>query len=587
MVADYVRYLLLFYMKIFIFKKNNYLVVRCTSIDAFNAIEKKFAIHVENYQFMTAVKERRWDGKIPFFKDGRMKIGLLDELLRFCKQREIEYEIKFKVINKISKKKLREWIKTLKLAPHIKIRDYQFEIFYDTLKYYRITGQSETGSGKSLIIYLLFRFMLRNDLKTILIVPNIDLLYQMKKDFIEYGWKDVDAHLQIIGDKFKLKEFTKPLIISTWQSLYAKRVKLYNTIFRQEISYIQKNFSEDDIDANNKIVKLGLIKKITLDYLKKYDIDKVKKWLKRNKADFTVWRIDTMFRYINDFENLVTSEFNKIDVVVGDECDTCKADSLNHIIEKCKNAKFKVGLTGTMISAKFADWYTVVANFGKFKVYNEYAELRDRNLLSRIKIIIQVLKHSNEVKKDYHENILKGEYQKAVQYMSRLDKRNQHIADLVNSDPTKNWLLLFQFKQEEGQYYYRALKDKLKNKLYYIDGSVKGRDKILSELKRTKQNYVCLGSFKTMSRGINIPNLQRGVLLSSFRKWEKLIQTIGRFTRLFKDNVAIFYDFIDNMVMQDEAGNLKINLSVKHYYDRIEVYKFKKYDLEEENIDLF
>ena len=575
-------------MKIFIQKQNNKLLIKADTIDTLNFIDRNFSFFVnENYKWIPAVKEHRWDGKIHFLKDSYMRLGLLSELVKFCKLKNIQCKVDFKIKNVISEDKIKEWINSLKIP--FEVRDYQFKIFYDLLVYKNITALSETGSGKSLIIYLVIRFMIKNNLKSMLIVPNIDLLYQMKKDFISYGWNDCEEYLQIIGDSHIVKEFKKPIIISTWQSLNSKRMKLYDRILRARKSELLselKNLSE--LEYNNKKViidhTLSRLKNIISDHIKKFKINSIKNMFKNTKDLFPNYKEINLL--IDEFELHIKKEFNSIDCVIGDECDTSTGDALNHLLDMFKESKFRIGLTGSMPVKEYSDWYTIVSNFGRFTEYNTYRGLADRGDLSDVEIELNFLNYNDEDKKKYHELVVSSSYTNALYYTSKIEKRNDWILELINSIKNENTLLLFQFKEGEGHNYYKHFKDKTDKKLVYIDGDIKDRTNIQSWMKNTNEKYICLGSLNTMSRGINIPNLQHIILLSSFRNRENLFQAVGRLTRLYGNNKVIFHDLIDNFVITDDFGRVITNISVNHYFDRIEYYKEKKYKIEEKTIDL-
>jgi len=101
---------------------------------------------------------------------------------------------------------------------NIKARDYQYYTVYLALKYNRGLFLSPTGSGKSLMIYSLVRYYHATDKKILIIVPTTSLVEQMVKDFIDYGW-NADEHIHKIYSGQE-KNSDKPIIISTWQSIY-------------------------------------------------------------------------------------------------------------------------------------------------------------------------------------------------------------------------------------------------------------------------------------------------------------------------------------------------------------------------------
>ena len=82
---------------------------------------------------------------------------------------------------------------------------------------------SPTASGKSLIIYLIFRQLLDyQKLRGLIVVPTTSLVEQLYTDFIDYASEtpfDVSQHVHRIYQG-KDKTSDKSLIITTWQSIY-------------------------------------------------------------------------------------------------------------------------------------------------------------------------------------------------------------------------------------------------------------------------------------------------------------------------------------------------------------------------------
>jgi len=338
----------------------NTLEITCKDIKTLNFIEKRFSIHVKGYEHIEAVQQHRWDGKVKFFKENLLSIGLLSELLTICRVNEIPKKIYFKISNKLNYDKVKNWIDT-KLNIPFKPREFQYKIAFDTINNFRITAESVTGSGKSLAIYLVIRFMLKQNLRTILIVPNIPLLYQMLGDFKDYGWKDADKYVQLIGDKFIDKEFKKPIIVTTWQSLYAKRKKFYRkitSIRSTKLRKINRDLEKKQLENVNKDVSKEEALKIVINHLSKkdnnykenikiiqridYQKNIIKKHLLNNRIDdiksLIINKIN-LFHCDNDVEDQITEfekhikkEFNTIDTIIGDECDGSASEALLHIM---------------------------------------------------------------------------------------------------------------------------------------------------------------------------------------------------------------------------------------------------------------
>ena len=145
----------------------------------------------------------------------RIYKGLIREIEEFAKDHdyEIEYHDDLNETNSYSVQEGREFYNQLKLPKQFETRSFQLESFAYCVKHNRALFVSPTGSGKSLMIYMLLRYY---DTKTLIIVDSINLLLQMFSDFAEYGYdSDKNVHTISAGkDKFS----DKPIIVSTWQS---------------------------------------------------------------------------------------------------------------------------------------------------------------------------------------------------------------------------------------------------------------------------------------------------------------------------------------------------------------------------------
>jgi superfamily II DNA or RNA helicase len=165
-----------------------------------------------------------WNGKKSLFNsfNGEIYIGLLPKLTKFLDKNQYEYIIEGKFnAQEFSLYEAKEFVKSLDLP--FEVRDYQLKYFVKCVRNQRAICVSPTSSGKSLIIYLIYRYF---DEKTLLIVPTTSLVEQMRKDFISYGYKDEeDIHMIYSG---KEKTNKKKLTISTWQSIYSQPQEFFD-----------------------------------------------------------------------------------------------------------------------------------------------------------------------------------------------------------------------------------------------------------------------------------------------------------------------------------------------------------------------
>ena len=166
-----------------------------------------------------------WDGTIRLYspKTGELYHGLRKHLQTWAdeKQYSIQYEKNDwygdivddnKFVSLPAVKVFMDKIST------IKPRDYQYNAVYEALKTNRKLLLSPTGSGKSLMIYSIVRYYAATAKKILIVVPTTSLVEQMVNDFISYGWNADDFVHKIYSGKDKTTD--KPIIISTWQSIY-------------------------------------------------------------------------------------------------------------------------------------------------------------------------------------------------------------------------------------------------------------------------------------------------------------------------------------------------------------------------------
>ena len=170
-------------------------------------------------------KFKYWDGTIRLYSPGtgELYIGLYTHLAQWCKEKQYSLESvnndwygSANDINElVSPGGVKDFVDKIS---SIKARDYQYYTVYLALKYHRGLFLSPTGSGKSLMIYSLVRYYHATDKKILIIVPTTSLVEQMVKDFTDYGW-NADEHIHKIYSG-KEKNLDKPVIVTTWQSIY-------------------------------------------------------------------------------------------------------------------------------------------------------------------------------------------------------------------------------------------------------------------------------------------------------------------------------------------------------------------------------
>jgi len=202
-----------------------YVQIRCEEGIGFE-LKEHFTFQVPGYQFTPQYRARLWDGRIRLYDTRTRQIyrGLVPYIVKFCEERGYDWEYDNEIYDEeFSIAEAQEFIKTLDLP--LEPRDYQIDAFVHAIRSRRSLLLSPTASGKSLIIYLIMRYINAN--RTLIIVPTISLVSQLASDFADYGFEsDRYVHRIFAGQD---KHTDKPITISTWQSLY----KLPKEYFKQ------------------------------------------------------------------------------------------------------------------------------------------------------------------------------------------------------------------------------------------------------------------------------------------------------------------------------------------------------------------
>ena len=488
---------------IIITKKDEvYAKVQCERSTAME-LSEYFTFFVPGYQFVPTYRNRIWDGKIRLFNlhTQQLYLGLIPYLKEFCEERGYKYEYE-EIEDEFSVYQADKFFKSLNLRSSgnpITVNEHQQEAFIEAMQAKRKLLLSPTASGKSLIIYLIFRQLLDyQDLKGLIIVPTTSLVEQLTSDFKDYASEtdfDVDEHVHKIYQG-KEKHSGKKLIISTWQSLY-----------QMPPEYFQQ------------------------------------------------------FQYI-----------------IGDEAHLFKAQSLTTIMTACTNAKYRIGLTGTLDGTK-THKLVLEGLFGPVRQVITTKELIDKNILSSFIIKCLILKHSPEKCEESKD----WTYQQEIEYLINSHNRNRFIRNLAISMKT-NTLVLYQMVEKHGQVLYNMIKEKAGDrKVFFIHGGVEAEEREqVRRIMEEENDAIIVASFGTFSTGINIRNLHNIIFASPSKSRVRNLQSIGRGLRKSgtKDQ-ATLYDIADDLRYKKH-----MNFTLRHFVERVKIYNEEKFPYKIYNIGL-
>ena len=453
-----------------------------------------FSFYVPGYKFMPAYRNRVWDGKIRLYNQitGEISAGLFPQILSFAEGREYEIDIEETDYgnpnegNKINADFMMKYIEALKLP--FKIRDYQFDAVCTGIQRKSAILLSPTGSGKSLIIYTLMRYLLTSfDKDVLIIVPTTSLVEQMYNDFKTYGY-DVEKNCHKIYSG-KDKNTSKRIVISTWQSIHR---------FQKE------------------------------------------------------W-------------------FARFGTVFGDECHGFKSKSLTTIMNKCTEAEYRFGTTGTLDGALTHE-LVLQGLFGKIYRVTSTRALQDNDTLAKLNIRRIVLEHNEKVRKQFG----KKTYQEEIEFIVTNNRRNSFIKNLT-LDLKGNTLVLYNYVEKHGKPLYNLMKDEITDgrKIFFVSGETAATDReAIRAIVEKQKNSITVASLGTFSTGINIRNLHNIVFASPSKSQIRVLQSIGRGLRKTDDGRSTtLYDIVDDITWKTRK-----NYGILHADERLRIYGREKFN---------
>jgi superfamily II DNA or RNA helicase len=263
--------------------------------------------------------------------------------------------------------------------------------------------------------------------------------------------------------------------------------------------------------------------------------------------------------------------FEKFDYIIGDEAHLFKAQSLTSILTSCVNAKYRIGLTGTLDGTK-THKLVLEGLFGPVRQVTTTRELIDTQQVSDFEIKCLVLKHDDDICLK-HKDVT---YQEEIQYLISNEARNKFIKNLTVS-LGKNTLVLYQMVDKHGQILYDMIKN-TKNigdrKVFFVHGGTDTTDR--EEIRRImeiEQDAIVVASFGTFSTGINIRNLHNIIFASPSKSRVRNLQSIGRGLRQSEGKTkAVLYDIADDMRYKKH-----MNFTLKHFVERVKIYNEEKF----------
>lgn len=259
------------------------------------------------------------------------------------------------------------------------------------------------------------------------------------------------------------------------------------------------------------------------------------------------------------------SWFRQFDCVVADECHQYKAKAIQGIIKKCPDVKWRYGFTGTL-DGKNVNKLILEGLFGPVYTTTTYSELMENDFIAKLKVEIITLKHKYQKFNSYNDEI---------EYLFEHQGRNEFIVELTKR-LKGNVLILFSRVEGHGLPLGDMFINATDRPVHIIHGEVgvDMREEVRSIAESSDDNII-LGSYGTMSTGVNIQNLHHVVFASPSKSRIRVLQTIGRGLRKGKDKeFCMIYDIADDIRKENGRNNYTLN----HLIERINYYVSENFD---------
>ena len=517
-------------------KETNELVISESTRIEYHQLNIWLTRKIKDHRFNPLVKLGVWNGEKTYFRNGRVNFGLWRECVKACKEIGVKFELENKEEFPLDKNlslddvkkfcelffkyhQIPEGGKLVKFFPY----DHQIETAFKILKNKFVLGEVATSGGKSLIVSIIFFYILKNinpNAKFLIIVPSINLVTQFYNDLISnnYGYNRIE------GIKNNM----------TFESDYSPC-----DIRIEEVMSDQPRLHIGDKDPN---IYIGTYQSL-------------EKW----PEDF----------------------FKKFNVVSCDEAHKCKSKSLVSILERTfKSAEYRFGVSGTFPPDNSLEILTIQSVLGPKILEVTADDLKKKEIITPMEIKAIVINHDDQKFDSQLSEIRRGGMGKEAfelekEYIHNSTKRFELIKKIVEKCD-KNTLILF-YTIEYGNQLLRYLSKSFPDReFYYIDGEVKNkeRNEIKNKLEEESSKIkIAICSYGTTAVGISVKNLHYLILADSFKSEQIIIQAIGRLLRKKsgKDK-SIIFDLVDIFKTEDAK-----NAHYKHFKIREEFYIRRKY----------
>lgn len=429
-------------------------------------------------------------------------------------------------------------------------REYQLKSAWLILKYRRSLSQLATRAGKTMLAYIVFRYMLEkeNAHNILMIVPNIQLVKQGVADMNEYAPFFTSESIWAKGEYCEGANLT----IGTFQSLIKrldKKSSKYNPNFFNKYDVICVDEAHTaPCKSIDTILKQPFVKDAKLH-----------------------------FGFSGSLPNAETIESYACQSIIGPMIQDIRTKELQDagFIAKAEIHQIRIGYSPEETLDEYIHCGEYLCGNEVKDKHNEHIKLppdKREFTIQYVKVLpkaIKILKpkYTKEKYRDYLVDLCKANGANLLlleQMLVHRSKKRLKVMDDLIRNMNKN-VIVFAHHTEYINYLEKHFKEVFPDKkIFKINGATtpSKRDKIKEELINTN-DAILVASYKCVGTGLTFKNLDYGIFAQSFKSQIINKQSLGRGLCLAKGkDKYVLYDLIDCFPtgMLKLQGDMKVKL---------------------------
>jgi superfamily II DNA or RNA helicase len=495
------------------------------SLDIEQEIKDYFTFKAPGYQFHPKYKARMWDGNMSMFdmRSNRLPAGNIARLLDFLKQEDIEVEF---VTNELHGHPT---------SIDEDITREEIESFCKTLEPW-----THRNGGEILEIY----------------PYQIDAIYEALRN----------RRLTLISPTASGKSLILYCIIR-W--LMAKDETFRTILCVPNIGLVSQMFSDFEEYSFKNGWKIE-------QYAQKLFSGQSKELIKQ--ILITTWQ---------SLKNVVPKNgpskiLNTYDAVLVDESQAVKGKILQNLLAAMTMVPYRIGTTGTTTDP--INQLLIEGMLGPIYRVTTTKKLMDAGKVSQMKIHAVVMRYSPEERKLVSQKTKKKdsfEYPQEQDFIHSHERRNRFVRNCALA--CKGTTLVLFKSREHGKLLYESIKEKSDRPVYFMDGTVDGeiRENVRQHINNTQEECILVCSYGVYSAGVNIPSITNIIFAGTSKSSIRVLQSIGRGLRLYKDKKLTLFDLVDDIKYLKNK-----NFALDHFEERLKIYQLEQFEINIKEVQL-